>query len=181
VVLISAAVALVLLALAVGGHALRHRANESADGAPAETSQPDSGTGSVSPPSIQLTRYITDPSGVLSAMGRSAVEDALSKLYNRHNVRLWVAYIDDFGGLTPARWAENAMRANGFTDTDGLLAVDTTNHTFAFRPPAVMTNGANGTRVNTELIRKDRIAPALRLHEWARAAVGAANGLEAEG
>ncbi len=178
VVLISAAVAVALLALAVGGQALRHRANESADGAAVETSQPDSGTGSAATPSIQLTRYITDPSGVLSDVGRDAVEDALSKLYNRDNVRLWVAYVDDFGGLTPARWAENAMRANGFTDTDGLLAVDTANHTFAFRPPTVMTNGTKGTRVNTELIRKDRIAPALRLHEWARAAVSAAKGLE---
>ena len=73
------------------------------------------------------------------------------------------------------------MRANGFTDTDGLLVVNTDNHTFAFKPPAVMTKGTNGTRVNTELIRNDRIAPAVRLHEWARAAVGAANGLEAAG
>jgi hypothetical protein len=44
-----------------------------------------------------------------------------------------------------------------------------------------MTNGTNGTRVNAELIRKDRIAPAVRNHEWARAAVGAANGLETAG
>ena len=73
------------------------------------------------------------------------------------------------------------MRANGFTNTDGLLAIDTANRTFAFRPPAVMTNGTNGTRVNAELIRKDRIAPAVRNHEWARAAVGAANGLETAG
>ena len=73
------------------------------------------------------------------------------------------------------------LHANGFTDTDGLLAVDTVNRTFAFRAPAVLTHSTDGTRVNTELIRKDRIAPAVRLHEWARAAVGAANGLEASG
>jgi serine/threonine protein kinase, bacterial len=181
VVVLSAVAALVLLAMAVGGHALRHRANQSPSGAAIDTNTNQPDTGSATTPSVQLTRYITDPAGKLTAVGRSTVEGALSKLYTRHNVHLWVAYVDDFSGLTPLRWAEDVMRANGFTDTDGLLAVDTANHTFAFRPPAVMTNGTNGTRVNTELIRKDRIAPAVRLHEWARAAVGAANGLEAAG
>jgi serine/threonine protein kinase, bacterial len=49
------------------------------------------------------------------------------------------------------------------------------------KPPAVITKARNGTRVDTELIRKDRIAPAVRLHEWTRATVGAANGLQAAG
>jgi serine/threonine protein kinase, bacterial len=118
---------------------------------------------------------------VLTAAGRTAVEGALSKLYTQRNVHLWVAYVNDFSGLTPFRWAEDTMRANGFTDTDGLLAIDTANRTFAFRPPVAMTNGSNGTRVNAELIRKDRISPAVRNDEWARAAVGAANGLETAG
>jgi len=182
VVLLSVVAAL-LLALGVGGHVLRHKAKESTSDAAVDTNtnQPESDTGANTAASIQLTRYITDPGGKLTGAGRNAVESALSKLYTRHNVHLWVAYVDDFSGLTPSRWAENTMRANGFTNTDGLLVVNTDNRTFAFRPPAVMTNGAKGTRVNTELIRKDRIAPAVRLHEWARAAVGAANGLEAAG
>ena len=178
-VLLSVIAALVLLTLAglVGVNVLRHRATESAIGVAADTNQ--SGAGTAAP--IQLTRYITDPSEKLTAMGRTAVEGALSKLYTRHNVHLWVAYVDDFSGLTPARWAEDTMRANGFTEIDGLLAVDTANHTFAFRPPAIMTNGTGGTRVNAELIRKERIAPAVHHNEWARAAVAAANGLEAAG
>jgi serine/threonine protein kinase, bacterial len=180
-VLLSVSAALVLLAMAavVGTHAMRHRAHQQIDGTTIDTNQPGTGAATAPAQSIQLDRYITDPSGKLTALGRTAVEGALSKLYTRHNVHLWVAYVDDFSGLTPARWAEDTMRANGFTDIDGLLAVDTTNHTFAFRPPAVMTNGADGPRVNTELIRKDRIAPAVHHNEWARAAVGAANGLEA--
>jgi hypothetical protein len=44
-----------------------------------------------------------------------------------------------------------------------------------------MTNGTDGPRVNTELIRKERIAPAVRKDEWARAAVQAAEGLETAG
>jgi serine/threonine protein kinase, bacterial len=169
-VLLSVVATMVLLTLTglIGVNVLRHKATESAAGASAAAP-------------VQLTRYITDPSGKLTAMGRTAVEGALSKLYARHNVHLWVAYVDDFSGLTPARWAEDTMRANGFTDTDGLLAVDTANHSFAFRPPVIMTNGRGGTRVNAELIRKERIAPAVHHNEWARAAVAAANGLEAAG
>ena len=175
-VLLSVLATLVLLTLAglVGVNVLRHKATESAA---ADTHQ--SGAGTAAP--VQLTRYLTDPSEKLTAMGRTAVEGALSKLYTRHNVHLWVAYVDDFSGLTPARWAEDTMRANGFTDTDGLLAVDTANHTFAFRPPAIMMKGTGETRVNAELIRKERIAPAVHHNEWARAAVAAANGLEAAG
>ncbi len=180
-VLAAALATLLLLAVAgvVGGEVLRHRANEPANGATADTNQP--GTAAPAAPPIQLTRYITDASGVLTPAGRTAVEGALSKLYTRHNVHLWVAYVSDFSGLTPARWAEDTMRANGFTDTDGLLAIDTANHTFAFRPPVVMTKGTDGTRVNADMIRKNRIAPAVRHDEWARAGVAAANGLEIAG
>jgi serine/threonine protein kinase, bacterial len=165
-------VALLLLAGVVGAKVMHHRAAESA-GVEA------GGRGTA--PNVQLTRYVTDPSGKLTTVGRTAVEDALARLSTRHNVHLWVAYLDDFAGLTPARWAEDTMRANGFTNTDGLLAVDTGNHTFAFRVPAIMAGGAGGSRVNAELIRKERIAPAVRHNEWARAAVAAANGLETAG
>jgi serine/threonine protein kinase, bacterial len=161
-------VALLVLAGIVGANLLRHRAAEADVGAGVHTDQPSAA------PSIQLTRYITDPSGKLTAAGRTAVEGALSKLSTRHNVHLWVAYVDDFSGLTPIRWAENTMHTNGFTDTDGLLAIDTTNRTFAFRAPKIM-------KVSTELIRKERIGPAVHRDEWARAAVAAANGLEAAG
>jgi serine/threonine protein kinase, bacterial len=192
-VLISAVATLVLLAVAgvVGVDLLRRHAHEPGNRATIETNQPGSsanpgpsqpGNGATAAPSsIQLTRYITDPSGVLTPAGRTAVEGAISKLYTERNVHLWVAYVNDFSGLTPFRWAEDTMRANGFSDTDGLLAIATANRTFAFRPPVAMTSGTNGTRVNAELIRKDRIAPAVRSDEWARAALGAANGLETAG
>jgi serine/threonine protein kinase, bacterial len=169
---IAAAATVALLALAgiVGAGVMRHKTAETDSGANVDIN----GAGGGTAPAAQLTRYITDPSGKLTAVGRTAVEGALSKLAARHNVHLWVAYVDDFAGLTPAQWANNTMRANGFTDTDGLLAIDTANRTFAFRAPAIM-------HANAELIRKERITPAVHLHEWARAAVAAANGLEAAG
>jgi serine/threonine protein kinase, bacterial len=179
---ISAIAALLVLAVVgvVGTGLLRHHANDTSNGANTGPSQP--GNGVTAPPtSVQLTRYITDTSGVLTPAGRTAVERAISKLYTERNVHLWVAYVKDFSGLTPFRWAEETMRANGFSNTDGLLAIATANRTFSFRPPAAMTNGTNGTHVNTELIRKDRIAPAVRKDEWVRAAEGAASGLETAG
>jgi serine/threonine protein kinase, bacterial len=192
-VLISAVATIVLLAVAgvVGVDLLRRHAHLPGNGAHTATNQPGdaanpgpsqpSNGAPAAPSSIQLTRYITDPSGVLTPAGRTAVEGAISKLFTERNVHLWVAYVNDFSGLTPFRWAEDTMRANGFSDTDGLLAIATANRTFAFRPPVAMTSGTNGTRVNAELIRKDRIAPAVRKDEWVRAAVGAANGLESAG
>jgi len=181
-VVISVVATLVLLAMAgvVGVDLMRRHAHLPGNGAHTATNQPSAGA-PVAPSVIQLTRYITDPSGVLTPAGRTAVEGAISKLYTQRNVHLWVAYVNDFSGLTPLRWAEETMRANGFSDTDGLLAIAIAHRIFAFRPPAAMTNGTDGTHVNAELIRKDRIAPAVRNDEWARAAVGAANGLEAAG
>jgi serine/threonine protein kinase, bacterial len=193
-VLISAIATIMLVALAavVGVRLLHHRASAPSSGSATATTQPAHGAtpgpnqpgsspASPTPPSVQLTRYITDSSGVLTPTGRTAVEDAISNLYTQRNVHLWVAYVHDFSGLTPFRWAEDTMRANGFSDTDGLLAIATANKTFAFRPPVAMTNGSNGTRVNAELIRNNRIAPAVRNDEWVRAAVGAAAGLNAAG
>jgi serine/threonine protein kinase, bacterial len=181
-VVIAAVGTLLVVAMAgvVGAELLRQRAHQPGNSATIDTNQP-SNSATVAPPSIQLTRYITDPSGVLTPAGRTAVEGAISKLYTQRNVHLWVAYVNDFSGLTPFKWAENAMRANGFSDTDGLLAIATAHRTFAFRPPAAMTNGTDGTHINAELIRKDRIAPAVRNDQWARAAVGAAEGLQTAG
>ena len=193
VVVISAVATLLLLAVAAvvgvdlmrrhahlpgsGPHTATNQPGSEANSAP---SQPDSAPNAV-PPSVQLTRYVTDPSGVLTAAGHTAVEGAISKLYTQRNVHLWVAYVNDFSGLTPFRWAEDTMRANGFSDTDGLLVIATAHRTFAFRPPVAMTNGTDGPRVNAELIRKERIAPAVHKDEWARAAVAAAEGLETGG
>jgi serine/threonine protein kinase, bacterial len=178
-VVISAIAAVLALAVAAvaGVELLGHQGNDSSS-ATGEMNPPGSGGTTTAAPAIRLTRYITDTSGVLTAADRTAVERAISKLYKERNVHLWVAYVDDFGGLGPARWAQRALRANGFTDTDGLLAIGTATRSYEFRPPAAMTDGTSGTRVNAELIRKNRIAPAVRKAEWTQAAVGAAEGLE---
>ncbi len=78
----AATVALLVLAGIVGANLLRHRAAEADSGAGMHTDQPSAA------PSVQLTRYITDPSGKLTAAAHTAVEGALSKLSAQRNVHL---------------------------------------------------------------------------------------------
>lgn len=133
------------------------------------------GAAAPSTPAIQLSKYITDRSGVLAPAGRAAAQRAIEKLYADRKVRLWVVYVNDFSGVKPLRWAEDTMRANGFSDRDVLLAVATDSRSFSFRVPAAVTNG---TAIDVEAIRRSQIEPAVSRDEWARAAVAAANGLE---
>jgi hypothetical protein len=103
------------------------------------------------------------------------VNRALRKLYDTHGTRLWVVYVKNFDGLKPMRWAEDAMRANNFTDNDAILAVATEEPAYSFRVPNAVINGK---AIDLEVIRRDRISPAVFRHEWPRAAIAAANSLD---
>ena len=73
------------------------------------------------------------------------------------------------------RRSEDTMLANNFTDSDAILAVATEGPGFAFRVPNAVTAGK---AIDLEVIRRDRIQPAVFRHEWARAALAADNGLD---
>ena len=112
---------------------------------------------------------------MLGPLEHDAVDRALTKLYDGRGTRLWVVYINNFGGLKPIKWAEDTMHANGFADTDAILAVATDQPSFSFRVPNAVIQGK---AIDLEIIRRDRIWPAVFRHEWARAAIAAANGLD---
>src|SRR5246500_4059109 len=135
--------------------------------------------GNAAPPpatqAIKLSGQITDQVGVLGPLEYDAVNRALTNLYNGRGARLWVVYVPNFGGLRPFRWAEDTMLANNFTDSDAILAVATEGPGFAFRVPNAVTAGK---AIDLEVIRRDRSQPAVFRHEWARAAIAAANGLD---
>jgi serine/threonine-protein kinase len=180
--LIGAAAAVVLIAIgAVVGARLLSRPENRA--VPSESQAAPASANSAPPPgnggppqaaaSIKLTPYLTDQAGVLGPAGRVAVENALAKLYSDRNVHLWVVYVNDFSGMTPFSWAEQIMRANGFTNSDALLAVATGGPRFAFRVPLAVASA-----VSVEGIRRNQIAPAVGRSEWVRAAIAAANGLD---
>jgi hypothetical protein len=172
------AVALVAGAAVVGVRMLGGRANHRNSSAPsASVAAPSNGGAAVLPsvPAIKLTSQITDQSRVLTPVEHAAVERAVMKLYNGRGTRLWVVYVKNFGGLKPFRWAEDTMLANSFTDADAILAVATDQPAFAFRVPNAVIQGK---AIDLEVIRRDRIGPAVFHREWARAAIAAANGLD---
>jgi hypothetical protein len=154
-----------------GGAASQSVAPPAPGSAPSQSPPPS--TPSV--PAIKLTGQITDQSNVLGPLEYDAVNRALTKLYNGRGTRLWVVYVNNFAGLKPFRWAEDTMLANNFTDSDAILAVATDLPAFAFRVPNAVTAGK---AIDLEIIRRDRIQPAVFHHEWARAAIAAANGLD---
>jgi uncharacterized membrane protein YgcG len=123
---------------------------------------------------LQLTTQITDASNVLGPLEHAEVERALTRLRNQRGTKLWVVYVNNFGGEKPFAWAEKTMRANGFADTDAILAIATDVSLYSFRVPGAITSGK---AIDVEAIRLQRIHPAVMRHEWTRAAVAAANGL----
>ncbi|WP_055404121.1 MULTISPECIES: serine/threonine-protein kinase [unclassified Mycobacterium] len=163
------AIALVGIAAVVGILLVRGHANQ-----PNTNPPPTSAGGPTPAPTLKLSGQLTDRAGVLGPLESDAVNRALTKLYDGRGTRLWVVYVNDFGGRKPFRWAEDTMRANGFTDSDAILAVATGESTFSFRVPDAVVNR---TAIDVELIRR-RIEPAVARHEWARAAIAAANGLD---
>ena len=172
------AVALVAVAVVVGVHVLGSRTKGHATHAPSASVAPPPNSGTAAPTptgGMKLTSQITDDAGVLTPIEHAAVERAINKLYNGRGTRLWVVYVKNFGGLKPFRWAEDTMLANNFTDSDAILAVATDQAAFAFRVPNAVLQGK---AIDLEVIRRDRIAPAVFRHEWARAAIAAANGLD---
>jgi serine/threonine-protein kinase len=166
-------VALVGLAVLVGVRLLGDRSGRPNGSAPAQSLAP-SGV-APSTPTMRLTSQVTDQSNVLTPGEHAAVERAVKRLYDGRGTRLWVVYVPSFGGLKPFRWAEDTMRANGFAETDAILAVATDEPAYSFRVPGAITNGK---AIDLEVIRRDRIGPAVFRHEWAHAGVVAANGLD---
>jgi serine/threonine protein kinase len=171
------AVALVGLAVLVGVRLLREDSNQPDSSAPSQSVAPPTSRAGEPPatPAIKLSNQVTDESGVLTPAEHLAVHRAVNKLYNGRGTRLWVVYVKNFGGLKPFRWAGDTMRANGFTDTDAILAIATDEPAFSFRVPNAVTNGK---AIDVETIRRDRIQPAVSRREWTRAAIAAANGLD---
>ena len=166
------AVALVAVAAVVGVRMLGGRAHHKPSASVAPT------TLSMVPaqePVLKLTSQITDLPGVLGPVEHASVDRALTKLYNQRGTRLWVVYLNNFGGIKPFKWAEDTMRANGFADTDAILAVATDQPAYSFRVPNAVIQGK---AIDLESIRRDRIGPAVFHREWTRAAIAAANGLD---
>ncbi|OBB69476.1 TPM domain-containing protein [Mycobacterium sp. 852014-50255_SCH5639931] len=125
-------------------------------------------------PPFRLADYVTDNAGALSESGRAAVTSAVRKLYTDRHIRLWVVYVDDFSGQSPANWAQRTVRTSDLGDYDALLAVATAGRAYAFLVPSTVKS-VNARQVDD--LRHNKIEPALHNGDWSGAAVAAANGL----
>ncbi len=129
-------------------------------------------TASAEPP-FRLASYVTDDASALSSSQLAEVRRAVDELYTARRVRLWVVYVDTFSNQDAVTWARNTMRISDFqTNSDALLAVATTDRSYAFLVPDA---GAGG--VDVDALRRDAIEPKLHEGDWAGAAMAAAAGL----
>jgi predicted nucleic acid-binding Zn-ribbon protein len=125
-------------------------------------------------PPFRLTGYVTDNAGALTGSTRSDVDSAVNTLYTDRHVRLWVVYVDTFSGQPPVSWAQSTRRASDLEGSDALLAVATTDRSYAFLVPQ---SNKSITSREVDDLRVNMIEPALHRGDWGDAAIKAANGL----
>ncbi len=126
-------------------------------------------------PPLRLPSQIVDESNVLGATGEEQVGQAIDRLYQNRQVRLWVVYVDSFSGQNAEPWAQATLRASDLGEYDALLAVATADRAYAF-----LTGSAAASNSEANTLRRTEIEPALRDGNWAAAAVAAADGLDAK-
>ncbi|MBT2386902.1 TPM domain-containing protein, partial [Streptomyces sp. ISL-11] len=114
---------------------------------------------------------ITDTVGALGQR-RGQVAAALDRLRTTHHVQLYVTYVRDFSGRSAHAWADATADRNGLGPRDVLLAVATHGHQYAVS--AAEDSGFR--RAQLHEVEAAAIAPAIAQHDWAGAAIGAADG-----
>lgn len=169
------AVAAVLGAVVLLGH--RGDNSPNATNRPSATSSRSAVPAPVTPamPVPLLTDQVSDVAHVLGPGEHRLVQIAVKRLLDARGIKLWVAYVNDFGGVKPNKWAETTRRANNFTDSDVLLAIATDRSAFAFDVPNAISDHRP---INVPEIRKERIQPLVEHQEWTRAGTAAANSLD---
>ena len=127
-----------------------------------------------SPITLDRNGQITDKVNALGGR-RDEVRVALDKLDTDHNEQLFVAYVRDFSGKSPTDWANETATKNGLGAHDILLAVATHARQYGYSTDAA--SGVTSAQMNS--IAAVAIEPALRVNDWAGAAIGAATGIGA--
>lgn len=165
------AVAAILAVVVMRGHS----GGQQAAGSPGPNASASPTGAGAAHPALKLADQITDQAHVLGPGERLLIERAVNKPYQGQRTRLWVVYINDLGGVKPAKWTEDVIHANGLADADVLLVITTDRPYFVFHVPAAVTAGR---AIDLEVLRRDRIKPDVERREWTRAALAAATGLD---
>ncbi|MEV4945150.1 TPM domain-containing protein [Streptomyces sp. NPDC053755] len=117
---------------------------------------------------------VTDTVGALGDR-RSAVTQALDRLYDDRRVQLFVVYVRDFSGRPAQSWADATAVRNGLGVDDVLLAVATHDRLYGYSADP----DSRLTQAQLDDVARTAVEPALRQNDWAGAAIGAADGFDA--
>lgn len=121
-------------------------------------------------PPITLTDPVTDGAGVLTDAERQDVRDAVDRLADESDLRMFVVYIESFDGTAPVDWANASANQSGFGTDDLLLAVATADRQFG------LSADSNVTLTDAQLDRVDDVvSAAVEDERWAPAATDAAD------
>ncbi|MER6911475.1 TPM domain-containing protein [Streptomyces sp. NPDC000594] len=138
--------------------------------------RPAAGVGAPAEDPVTLSRdsQITDR---VNALGdrRPAVTRALEQLWAQDRIQLFPVYVRDFSGRPAPQWAEATAVRNGLGRNDVLLAVATHDRQYAYWVDA----SSPLTDAQLARVADTAVEPALRAHDWAGAAIGAADGYRA--
>lgn len=125
---------------------------------------------------VTLSRGVPVMDTVGALGGRAPqVRAALSLLSAEHEVTLYVAYVSAFAGRSPQDWANTTAVRSGLGRRDVLLAVAVQDRQYA-----VSADQDWGlTQARLDEVGDAAVEPALRVADWAGAAIGAADGYAA--
>ncbi|MEU5973413.1 TPM domain-containing protein [Streptomyces sp. NPDC047315] len=126
------------------------------------------------PVTLARDGQITDRVGALGTR-TGDVTRALDRLYDAQRLQLFVVYVRDFSDRTAQDWADATARRNGLGTDDVLLAVATHERQYAYWVAAA----SRLTDAQLADVARTAIVPPLRQHDWAGAAIGAADGYAA--
>jgi gluconate kinase len=121
-------------------------------------------------------RYVVDEAGVLGS-DEGEVQDAVQKLATEQGVNLFVVYTDTFDNPSDrGAWTDEVASMNQFGTNDVLLAVAVDDRLYQLSVDGDFALDDE----QLERIETEDIIPALRVDDWAGAAVAAAGGLDRE-
>jgi uncharacterized membrane protein YgcG len=118
---------------------------------------------------------IVDTAEVLSSSDEAAVQDAIDELQSSTGRTLYVAYVNTFEDPTDRQaWTSETGQLNNFGDDNYLLAVAVEDRVYDLGISPTSDLAGQGDDISREYI-----VPSLSQDDWAGAAIGAANGIQA--
>ena len=119
---------------------------------------------------FHLPDEVVDKSGVLR--DETSVRVALDRLHHETGLQLFVVFVDDFGGLSGADWADQSAGLSHLGDADLLIAVAT-----AERSWGMSVSDESGISTDQQdRVSAEFVEPQLRDSNWDGAVVAAADG-----